>query len=324
MSSDLVVLVAPPTGGLRAVVNHLADWAAAGVVGEFVVVTDAGDGRPLGPTGYWVDSSGSRPEPVSTLVARLNPSRVRVVLLSTPLAGMPATPGVAAAARLVQELSDAGGSAQQGAPQRRVTRRGRRPRPSSSRDGTTCSSRRRTPPARAPPGSTSPGLSLDEPPRYAAPVVAGLAGLFTGLPTSALDTEPVPPGQVVRSARAYFAALDAGEVEGQLRTTASTSTKASRSLPRAAPREQCTHRERHQGRVRHGPGRVGAQCPHFPRGSASAADRGGSRDRCPAGPEDDVLLPLGHPARGTRGMVALGGGGGQGPDRDLGEPRGLR
>lgn len=53
--------------------------------------------------------------------------------------------------------------------------------------------------------------------RYAAPVVAGLCGLWNHLDHAPLDDAPVLPGRVVRLARSYFRRLDTDSAETALR-----------------------------------------------------------------------------------------------------------
>ncbi|GAB19901.1 hypothetical protein GOEFS_096_00780 [Gordonia effusa NBRC 100432] len=53
--------------------------------------------------------------------------------------------------------------------------------------------------------------------RYAAPVIAGLTGLWNDVAHTPLDAAPVLPGQVVRLARSFYRKLETGAVEGALR-----------------------------------------------------------------------------------------------------------
>lgn len=54
--------------------------------------------------------------------------------------------------------------------------------------------------------------------RFAAPVVAGLTGLWTGVDQTGLDGEHILPGAVVRLARTYYRRLRTEEVETRLRS----------------------------------------------------------------------------------------------------------
>jgi hypothetical protein len=218
MSSDLVVLVLPSTGPMQALVGHLADWASTGVVSGFAVTTDRGAGTRLHESGWWVDGTGTRPVRLSTLVAEHNPDLVRVVLLTSSTRAVRGAVGVAGRT-LVTDILEA-------VPSARVVR-------------LNVVVAREAPPATAPlvlegwhnvllspEHSTAPGAAREDLPgyfnpddlaRHATPSVAALAGLFTGIEVSPLDAQPPPPGHYLRTARTYFAVLDAGEVEQQLR-----------------------------------------------------------------------------------------------------------
>ncbi|NMO00158.1 hypothetical protein HH308_02890 [Gordonia sp. TBRC 11910] len=53
--------------------------------------------------------------------------------------------------------------------------------------------------------------------RFAAPVIAGLTGLWSQVNHAPLDNAPVLPGQVVRLARSFYRKLETGDVEAALR-----------------------------------------------------------------------------------------------------------
>lgn len=53
--------------------------------------------------------------------------------------------------------------------------------------------------------------------RHAAPVIAGLTGLWSQVTHTPLDAAPVLPGQVVRLARSFYRKLETGDVEAALR-----------------------------------------------------------------------------------------------------------
>ena len=65
--------------------------------------------------------------------------------------------------------------------------------------------------------------------RHAGPVVAGLLGLWTGMPSSCLDELAVPPQRQVRLVRAFYRRVDASDVEARLRER--TLTTAVTPLP---------------------------------------------------------------------------------------------
>ncbi|MEZ0362978.1 hypothetical protein ACAG26_04665 [Mycobacterium sp. pUA109] len=78
----------------------------------------------------------------------------------------------------------------------------------------------------APEDSAGPGLGsvvleqLTEPldvAQYVAPVVAAVAGLWTGIDRSVFDDLAILPGQTLRAVRAFYRQLDAAGVEDQLR-----------------------------------------------------------------------------------------------------------
>jgi hypothetical protein len=79
----------------------------------------------------------------------------------------------------------------------------------------------------APEDSAAPGLGavpwgrLTDPldvAQQAAPVVAGIAGLWAGVDAGPFDTMEILPGQTVRAVRAFYRRLDTTAVEGALRT----------------------------------------------------------------------------------------------------------
>lgn len=53
--------------------------------------------------------------------------------------------------------------------------------------------------------------------RHAAPVLAGVVGLWTGLAHAPIDQATVVPGEVIRLARSFYRKLETGQAEGQLR-----------------------------------------------------------------------------------------------------------
>ena len=79
----------------------------------------------------------------------------------------------------------------------------------------------------APEDSAAPGLGavpwgrLTDPldvAQQAAPVVAGLCGLWSGIDQAPFDTLEILPGQTVRAVRAFYRRLDSAAVEADLRT----------------------------------------------------------------------------------------------------------
>jgi len=67
--------------------------------------------------------------------------------------------------------------------------------------------------------------------RHAAPVVAGLLGLWSGVERSCLDGLPIPPGRTLRAARAFYRRVDAQGVERELRRQV-LATQPALPLPR--------------------------------------------------------------------------------------------
>lgn len=62
-----------------------------------------------------------------------------------------------------------------------------------------------------------PALSAAQLGRHAAPVVAGLMGLWSHVHHRPLDEAPVPPGEVVRLARSYYRKVETADAEATLR-----------------------------------------------------------------------------------------------------------
>ncbi|MEO3939262.1 hypothetical protein V3N99_21315 [Dermatophilaceae bacterium Soc4.6] len=218
MSSDLVVVLVPPAGALQAVVGHLADWCAAGVLGEFVVTSSAPGTGLAGTLGAsWViGPQGRTPVRLSSHLADRDPGRVRVVLLSSPLGGVPSVTA-ASALTLVSLLREA--SSARIVQMNLILVRGLANSAPLVLEGwhnvLVSPEHGRTPEAARedlPDYSTPDDLA-----RYATPTVAALAGLVLDIPSSPLDDLVAPPGNQVRTARSYLTTLDAGEVEELLR-----------------------------------------------------------------------------------------------------------
>lgn len=218
MSSDLVILVAPATGPLQDIVGHLADWAALGVANGFVVSTASSVGeRQAAPAAWWVDVAGSTPVRLPSLVAQRNPDRFRVVLLTSPLDEVRGA-GQQDGVLLVRDLRDASPHAVV-VQINLVISRGLPSRPPLALEG--WHNVLVSPEQSIGPDSAREDLgeysSPDDLAHYAAPVVAALSGMLSGADASPLDDEPPPPGVLIRSARAFVTALDAGHVEDRLR-----------------------------------------------------------------------------------------------------------
>lgn len=62
-----------------------------------------------------------------------------------------------------------------------------------------------------------PGLSAAQLGRHAAPVAAGLLGLWSNVEHRPIDNAPVPPGSVVRLARSYYRKVETADAEAALR-----------------------------------------------------------------------------------------------------------
>ncbi len=214
--SVLTVLVAP-SGDAQSVLSGLTDLSAAGLVDDFLWVADPSAQVPL--TSVALVSHGRvRDVGLPELVAARRTSRLRLCSI------VPALPGrrrlsVADETSVADQLISATGA--------QVVTRVRalvvRP-PTVSGSPTELA----VPgwhnvlispeDARGPDYGRVPltATSAEDLGRHAAPVIAGLVGLWTGVDHAPLDALPVVPGQSVRLARSFYRKLRTDEVEGAL------------------------------------------------------------------------------------------------------------
>ncbi|GAB08671.1 hypothetical protein GOARA_015_00090 [Gordonia araii NBRC 100433] len=215
--APLTVLIAP-SGSAQSVYSALADLSAADLVDDFLWVSDPSAREPLS-TVLLVSGGRARDVALADLVASRRTTVLRLCSIVPALPGhrrlsvgdetgvaeqLIGTTGASAVTRiralLVSAPAVAGSSAELAVP-------GWHNIAISPEDA-------RGPDYGRVPLSSEAGT--DDLGRHAAPVIAGLAGLWRGLDHAPLDTLPVVPGQSVRLARSFYRKLRTDEVEGVL------------------------------------------------------------------------------------------------------------
>lgn len=217
--TTLTVFLAPD-GPACGVLDVLTDLSAAGLVREFLWVVDADVGTDttrLGDVAAIAVADGvSVPTSLGTVLAERDHDRRRLCVIVPVADGSVVTDAVEQRMHEVVALTGA-----------RVPTALIRVVVARPGDHTAREVLRRdgwhnvlvAPEAARGPGSPSQLLPRDAHPvelgRLAAPAVAGLVGLWTGLDASPLDTAQAPDG--VRAARAFYCRVDADEVDAELR-----------------------------------------------------------------------------------------------------------
>ncbi|GAC80388.1 hypothetical protein SAMN04488550_0251 [Gordonia malaquae] len=218
MTDTLTVLVSP--GGIAdGVVSGLADLTAAGLVDEFVWARYT-PGTPITEVTV-VDSGTSRGVTLQRFVSDRRVGALRLCLL-TPATSDSQPIDVLGEVAAAQALVSATGAADVVRLQCLLVGSDGAP---SHVESLVIEGWHNI--VVAPEDSRGPGfgrIATPERPgiadtaRYAAPVVAGLTGLWTGVDETGLDGEYILPGSVVRLARTYYRRLRTDEVETRLRS----------------------------------------------------------------------------------------------------------
>ncbi|MFC7619877.1 hypothetical protein [Microlunatus sp. GCM10028923] len=225
MSANLVLLAAPD-GVLTGARDALRDLSALGLVEEFCWVRLDGIHDQLAhdqlvTPGELIKDGAGRPVTVQQVLAGRQYDRVRVCSLAAVLPGPePVDEHVEAERELVDLVRRSSGASQIERLRCVITRPGGTAAADDlGRDGwhTVVIS---------PEDARGPGLGhqvlepSDDPAVIGGPAataVAGLTGLWSGVPDAPLDDVAVPPGRTVRVGRVFFRSLDASEVEQAIR-----------------------------------------------------------------------------------------------------------
>lgn len=228
LHSPNLVLLAAPDGVLTGARDALRDLSALGLVEEFCWVRLDADHDQLGHdqlavAGELIKDGASRPVTVQQVLAERQYDRVRVcslvAVLSIPATTLPES--VEGPEReLVDLIRRSSGTSRIERLRCVITRPGGTAAADDlGRDGwhTVVIS---------PEDARGPGLGhqvlepSDDPALIGGPAataVAGLTGLWSGVPDAPLDDVAVPPGRTVRVGRVFFRSLDASAVEQAIR-----------------------------------------------------------------------------------------------------------
>lgn len=212
-------VVLAPAGPMDGVLDVLQDCSALGLVEPFVWVRAEEVTRSRVP-GLAVTAGCRSATTLAETFTSRQPDRVRICVLVPALAG--ATPVPAHTEQLLAVHAEATSG---GARTERIRCVVSRP---GQDDGTEVPLAREgwhnlllVPEDSRGPGRAHQVLAASSDPvdlgRHAAPTVAGILGLWTGVDAAPLDDVPVLPGRAVRMARSYYRLLDAGDVESRLR-----------------------------------------------------------------------------------------------------------
>lgn len=223
------LLVAPSSASSAGVLDALRDLSALGMLSSFTwieapAVTGAGAIPALA-----VVEGAAVATTVQEALAAAPADRVRLAVLAPDDAA--AVDTVVEQNLLETALRAAGGVPVEGLRLLVVRSATQRPWGDVARDGwhnVVVSPEESAGPAR---GVTTLAPSTDpvEVGRHAAPTIAALLGLWTGLDAAPLDGRAAPPAAHVRIARSYYRRLDAVDVEHELRARV---VDTSRGLPR--------------------------------------------------------------------------------------------
>lgn len=228
MSQNLVLLVAPP-GPADGVIESLADWSAAGLVSTFAVVDPSAMQAGAVPAVVIVDGKRTG-MPLDAAVTAQRWGRVRLCVLVPAVGESPA-----ASSRIEHAVHEV--VLRTGAVTRVELLRCVITRPKSgigrgefAREGWHNL-------LIAPEESRGPGRghtllrSATDPVEIgpdAAAAVAGVTGLWTGLPDAPLDDVAPDPGRTMRLVRSFHRRLDASEVADQVRHEVINATEVPR------------------------------------------------------------------------------------------------
>ncbi|MGW6694919.1 magnesium transporter [Rhodococcus sp. NPDC054953] len=217
----VLTVVLGPGGPVRGVREVLTDLSAAGLVSAFVWVDDSGvSAHAARVSAYEIDGGVTRAVQLQDLLAARRVDRVRVCVLVPCAEGT--TPVTAETERAVAELvsSNSGGADV-------VRLRLLLLRPGDRRSGSAVMTRAGWHNLLiAPEESRGPGMghlslrATDDSTavgRHAAPVVAGVAGLWADVAHAPFDGDPVLPGNALRVVRTFYRRLDTADVEHRLR-----------------------------------------------------------------------------------------------------------
>ena len=217
----LTVLVVPSYYG-EDVTAVLTDYSAAGLLDPFVWISDARLGGPSTPATLVRQGRGERVQ-LQQLLTSERYSRVRIAVL-VPVEGEPAQRVSLAAEQSIEQIVR---SCAVGARivllRALITGGSAAPQPADS----TLILEGWHNLLVAPEDSASPGLGavawghLVDPvdiAQRAAPVVAAVAGMWSGVDGTPFDTLEILPGQTVRVVRSFYRRLDSAVVEQRLRT----------------------------------------------------------------------------------------------------------
>ncbi|HLT60760.1 MAG TPA: hypothetical protein VK020_06175, partial [Microlunatus sp.] len=215
-----LVLLAAPDGPLTGARDALRDLSALGLITDFLWVRPVAGEDQLAIAADRISGGGSDPVTLQQVLAERQYDRVRVCCL-VPVLG---DGSVITAPELERDLVDlvrrSSGAGRIERLRCVITRPGGTSRPEDlGRDGwhTVVIS---------PEDSRGPGLGhqvlgpTDDPALLGGPAaaaLAGLTGLWAGIPDAPLDDVAVPPGRAVRVARGFFRSLDASAVERSIR-----------------------------------------------------------------------------------------------------------
>lgn len=213
--SSLTVFLAPP-GAAEGIRDVLQDFSAVGLVDPFLWLQDDG-----GPIGEAVHIAGGRQSgtTVQTILTERAYDRVRLAVIVPLIAGSSTVP-ISTERSLGELLSSSSGVAQVIRLRLIVVR----PGGPESLQPTVIEGTHNL--LIAPEDSLGPGrghilLNPSTDPidigRYAAPVVAGVVGLWTGSGHAPFDDTAVLPGESIRMVRSFYRRLDTAEMECGLR-----------------------------------------------------------------------------------------------------------
>lgn len=211
----LTVFLAP-AGAADGVLDVLQDLSAVGLVDPFLWLQD--DGGPLGEAVHVADGRQAGTTLQTALTERAY-QRVRLVVIVPLLAGAASVP-VSTERTLGELLSSSSGVAQLVRLRLFLVRPGgaELPKPTVVEGAHNL--------LLAPEDSLGPGRghALLDPStdpidigRYAAPVVAGVVGLWSGISHAPFDDMVVLPGESIRMVRSFYRRLDTAEMESRLR-----------------------------------------------------------------------------------------------------------
>lgn len=217
---NVLTVVLTPDEGAAEILDVLHDLSGADLLERFCWVPAAGmTGSDL--RAFTVEGGRRRPTTLQDSVIGERPERVRLCVL-VPLAAT-ASPLSGA---VEQEVATALAANAGGAPVTRfralLTRGGNhRPAPEDvAREGwhNVLLAPERSSGPRTGRWALPESVTPDEAARHLAPSLAGLAGLWKGVPACVLDDMPVPAGRSVRTARGFYRRVEAPEVERELRS----------------------------------------------------------------------------------------------------------